>query len=253
VTLALVAEDEGHVRVVTTLVDAALLDGCAWLDGVLEYCRRWRGLEEGEAWSKHRREDAQGGAGRGAGGRPDRPEIRPHGHIQGEPLKSNARETREILSRFQEREPRPDVLILARDLDGRPERLEGIDQVRRGLDWSFRVVVAAPQPEVEAWVVSGFEAADEGETRALRGLCEALSFDPTREAHRLTSRPSDVPTDAKRVLAALTGGDEAREGRCLADRSRLRERDRGNGVTAFLDEVDTVIVPLFRPGDPRRS
>jgi hypothetical protein len=240
-TVGLACEDQGHFLAVTCLVDAALLARYDWLEGILEDCRSWRGLSKDERWYKFDPADAYDLRPFTSGGR----RIAPLGHIGGQPLKPEAAMGRKVLLMFCHREPRPDVVILARDMDGYRDRLAGLKQVRDGLPWPFRVAIALAEPEIEAWHVCGFVPRDDEERGQLRELKEELSFDPTVEPHRLTSRPNDAPTDAKRVLSRLCQEDEEREIACLADHELLRGRGTKNGLTTFLDDVDRHIVPAF--------
>jgi hypothetical protein len=241
VTVGLACEDNGHFFAVTCLVDATLVAHHDWLDGILEDCRSWHGVDEGTPWYKFAPADAYDL-------RPfiiDGKRIAPQGHIDGQPLKAEAGMWRKVLLMFCHREPRPDVVILARDMDGYPERLAGIVQVRDGIRWPFKVAVAMAAPEVEAWHVAGFVAEGEREEEALEEVQRGLSFDPTMESHRLTSHPNDAPTDAKRVLARLCEEDAARMAACLSNRTLLHERGEKNGLRSFLAEVDEHLVPLF--------
>lgn len=244
-TVGLACEDKGHFFAVTCLVDAALIVHHPWLDGILETCRSWRGLSEDAAWYRFDPADAYDLRPFTAGGH----RIAPLGHIGGRPLEPEAAMWRKVLLMFCHREPRPDVVILARDMDGYPERLAGIVQVRDGLPWPFEVAIALAEPEVEAWHVSGFVPGDDEERARLSALKQALSFDPTVESHRLTSRPNDAPRDAKRVLAHLCQGNEERKAACLDDYTLLRGRGLKNGLSAFLDDIDQHIAPLL--GGPR--
>lgn len=192
----------------------------------------WVGREATEAWYRYRPDHAKSLPPR-IGGRP----VRLHGHIGGVPQKRDARKWREVLWIFGAREPRPDVVVLATDLDGEPTRREGMEQVRT-LPWPFAVVLATPEPEVEAWIVAGFQPESEREHRVLDALRTELSFDPTKQPARLTSHPNDAPTDSKRVLDRLTDGDHDRQERCLRDVALLRERGTGTWIAAFLDEAD---------------
>ncbi|HEY0190131.1 MAG TPA: hypothetical protein VGC42_03360 [Kofleriaceae bacterium] len=239
--IGLAAEDHGHFRVLTKLIDDTLVAEVPWLDGVLDSSRTWCGLDDRERWYKYAPEDAydlrpipvEGGT------------IKPQGRIGGEPLKPEAGMWRKVLMLFYRAKPPPDVVVLIRDLDGDERRRAGLEQVRDGLRWPFPVVIATPQPEIEAWVASGFVARDD-EKQRLRQLCSELSFDPTLQSHRLTSHPNDAPRDAKRVLRRLCEGDEDRELACLADRVLLRRRGEHNWLPALLDEVDERLVPVFR-------
>ena len=107
-------EDNGHFFAVSKLVDAALISRHTWLDGIIEDCRRWHGLADDRRWYKYDPRDANDL-------RPivlDGGTIAPSGHIAGVPLKPEAGMWRRVLMLFCHCEPRPDVVILARDLDG---------------------------------------------------------------------------------------------------------------------------------------
>jgi hypothetical protein len=241
VTIGIACEDNGHFSTVTCLVDATLVAHHDWLDGILENCRSWHGLAEGATWYKFDPADAYDVRPFMIGGR----RIAPQGHIDGQPLKPEAGMWRKVLIMFCHHNPRPDVVILARDMDGYPERLAGLVQVRDGLPWPFKVAVAMAQPEVEAWMIAGFVAARQGEEAMLEEIRMDLSFDPTTESHRLTSHPNHAPTDTKRVLARLCEEDADRKAACLANRRLLRDRGEKNGLSSFIAEIDQHIVPLF--------
>jgi hypothetical protein len=241
VRLALVGEDEGHFIAATALVDATLLEKVDWLDGWIEHCRSWGGIRPEERWYKYDPNDANDL-------RPlvlDGVRVSVHGHIDGAPLKPEAGMWRRVLMLLSHCESPPDVVVLVRDMDGRQSRRDGMEQVRGAFAWPFRVVVAAPEPEVEAWHVSGFVAEDDDERKTLDILREELSFNPTTEPQRLTSHPNNAKTDAKLVLARLCGVDADRRLHCLHDRSRLRARGTSTGLTEFLDEIEERVVPTF--------
>jgi hypothetical protein len=233
-------EDENHVRVVTTLVDDALATSIDWVRDVLESCRTWRGLHGEERWHKYTLDEAYDLRPVTVGG----VTIKPQGRIAGEPLKAEASMWRKVLLRFCHRDPRPDIVVLARDLDGHPDRRAGLDQVCAGLSWPFPIVAATPEPEIEGWIVSGFVPRDDDEHGRLDQLRRELSLDPTLHSHRLTSHPNDASTDAKRVLSRLCNSDPEREHSCLA-RGVLHQRGASNWARAFLDDVDQHVLPVF--------
>jgi hypothetical protein len=233
-------EDNDHFRIATALIDDALVSKVDWVRDVLETCREWRGLHAGERWYKYAPEDANDL-------RPVTFEgvtIKPQGWIAGEPLKPEAGMWRRILMLFCHSVPRPDIVVLARDLDRYPGRRAGMEQACRGLRWPFPIVAATPEPEIEAWIVAGFAPKNEDERARLERVRRELSFDPTHQAHRLTSHPNDAPTDAKRVLSQLCGGDRDREHACLV-RDVLYQRGADNHARAFLDEIDQRVLPVF--------
>jgi len=240
--IGFVGEDENHFWVVTKLVDDALVAGADWLSGILDSCRQWRGLHTGERWYKYKPDDAYDL-------RPvaiDGVTIKPQGRIAGEPLKPEAGMWRTVLLLFCHANPRPDIVVLARDLDGDPDRRSGLEQVRTRLQWPFAIVAAVPQPEIEGWLVSGMVPKNPSEQARLEQLRQELSFDPTLQSHRLTSRPNAAPTDAKRVLSRLCESDRDREIACLG-RDVLYQRGSLNGARAFLEEVEQRVVPIFSP------
>lgn len=239
--IAFAGEDENHFRVVTALVDDALVTSIDWVRDVLDSCRTWRGLHDEERWYKYAPEDAYDLRPLTIGGLT----IKPQGRIAGEPLKPEASMWRKVLLLFCHRDPRPDIVVLARDLDGHLERRDGLEQVCSGLVWPFAIVAATPEPEIEGWIVSGFVPQNDDEQHRIEQLHGELSFDAALHSHRLTSRPNDAPTDAKRVLARLCNDDPEREHACLA-REVLHQRGASNWARAFLDDVDQQVPPVFR-------
>ena len=238
--IGFVGEDENHFWVVTTLVDDTLIASIDWLPDIIESCREWRGLYGGERWHKYTPDDAYDLRPVTIGG----VTIRPQGWIAGEPLKPEASMWRKVLMLFCHANPLPDIVVLARDLDGYPDRRAGIEQVRNGFQWPFAIVAAIPEPEIEGWLISGFVPKDEHEQIRLEELRRKLSFDPTMQSHRLTAHPNAASTDAKRVLSRLCENDREREHACLV-RDVLHQRGDLNGARAFLEEVDQRVVPIF--------
>ena len=51
-------EDENHFRVVTALVDDALVAGVDWVRDILESYRAWRGMHGAERWYKYAPDEA---------------------------------------------------------------------------------------------------------------------------------------------------------------------------------------------------
>jgi hypothetical protein len=243
VIIGVACEDDGHFSAVSYLVDAALMARHTRIESDIGRHRSWRGLDPLQPWYRYKASDARDLRPIAIGG----VRLTPHGFIKGEALKPEAGMWRNVLLLFCRCEPRPDVVLLVRDMDGRGHRRQSMEQVRDGLQWPFVIALATPQPEIEAWHVSGFVPANASERNALTELCRRLSFDPTLQSHRLTSRPNDASTDAKRVLDALCAGDQDRRRSCIGDPSILHQRGAANGARAFLDEVEHGIVPAFVP------
>jgi len=67
----------------------------------------------------------------------------------------------------------------------------------------------------------------------------------SRGPERLSAFDEHAPRHAKRVLAALTGGDAERETRCWseADLALLEGRGGGCGLADFITEVEQKLCP----------
>ena len=225
-----VREDRAHDDLIKTLAAKVALAHHDWLDGVLDHVWSWKGpANEDEPKLSGRIEV------RGPQGKP----IRLHGRIAGEPLLPEASMYRTVLTAFAHRDPRPSIVIIAHDGDGDAKRRRmGFMQVRDKLEWTFDVVLAMPEPEGEAWFLCGFEPCDPDERARLDALTRELSFDPTKQPERTTSRPNDAASDAKRILAKLTDSDASREALCLEHSiDELMRRGRAVGLADFIDDL----------------
>jgi len=177
--------------------------------------------------------------------------IKAHGHFDGMPGAMDARSTRLALLLFHSLDPRPLAVILLRDQDRKDERLQGMQQARDNSKNPFpqAVVIGFARRMREAWVLCGFEARTASEKKCLgelRGGKHGLGFDPTREPERLQSKDESNLRSPKFVLRKLTGGDHPREESCWTEPglSELRTRGQGCGLTAYLDEVENILLPI---------
>ena len=163
-----------------------------------------------------------------------------------------------------------DAIIAARDTDGKVDALAGLEQAiaffRDERQETRPILIAAPHRDAEGWLVAGFVPSDAQEHARHREACRVLSFSPERTPERLTSRPNDALTDAKRVLRFLLQGETdtlaktpsrvlALEtellpacSRCLSDLPRLRANGAGCGLSDFLDAVRGSLAPLLWGG-----
>ena len=116
--IGLAGEDEGHFQAVTTLVDDAIVSRVDWLRDILDSSRTWRGLHETERWYKYDPDDANDLRPVKLGG----VTIKLQGWIGGAPLKPEAGMWRKVLMLLCHADPRPDLVVLVRDLDGYPDR-----------------------------------------------------------------------------------------------------------------------------------
>lgn len=139
-------------------------------------------------------------------------------------------------------------VLLSRDSDGVAERRRGLEQarVRRSGEWPFCVVIGVAEPKREAWVLAGFEPEDDDDSERLAGLWGELGCDPRERSHEFTARTPGSKRELKRILGLLTGDRAAREEPCwnTTPLELLRARGVGNGLAAYLDEVERSLVPL---------
>lgn len=176
--------------------------------------------------------------------------IKVRGHFDQEPGFPDARVARRALHRLRllkiDGEP-IDGFLLIRDDDGDRDRRNGLEQGRKSVpDLSGRIVIGLAHSKRECWVLLGFEPS-EPEEEVVRRVRQVLGFDPCRESHRLRAKGDGEERNAKRVLSELTQGVAEREEVCWRETPLevLRERGGPSGLTAFLDEVEERLVPLF--------
>jgi hypothetical protein len=237
---AVAVEDRGHFDAATRLADRVLQDALPWCADILDTLRRWGTGPDERPWH-YLTKAYEAARERG---------LKPYGHFDGEPGKPDAAMVRAQLLLFQADLAdglQIDGVMLARDIDDDPDRAEGFTQALAS-KWPFPVVVALCVPEVEAWLVAGFEAEDASQNERLIAERKHLGFSPPREPHRLSSRKRQDRKDAKAVLDRLCAADHDRRQRCLeAPIAVLHERGRACGLHDFLDEVRTKLVPVLQP------
>lgn len=236
-TFAVVCEASADLRLSAGLADRVLCQEVEWLAESLDLHRRWRGLEESDShlewhWvSKLAREL----------------NLRAHGHFLGEPGALDAAMARKALLLLTKTRQVPDAVILVRDTDGQEERRQGLTQARDASSWPFQVILAVVHTKRECWVLAGFEPRSEAEKEALAELRRELGFDPRLQAENLTAAQPQAQRNAKRVLDRLVAGDEEREEDCWTSCGLevLAERGGVTGLSDYIDEVRSRLVPLF--------
>ncbi|WP_437289605.1 hypothetical protein [Sorangium sp. So ce406] len=152
--------------------------------------------------------------------------------------------------------PRIDALFLVHDTDGDEEVRERLRDGARGRDAPprFKVIVAAPHPESEAWVIAGAASwlapgqAQHGEER------KRLGFNPIIQPERLSANRGADKRDAKRVCEALLGahGDAYQAWERCWKETPLEEIEQNGaraGLRAYTHELEQTLLPLL--GDPR--
>lgn len=233
---ALAAEDTGHHAAVTRLTDRVLEQRVEWFVAeTRDELRRWREPTQVDKYWELKR--AFGDA-RSLG-------LPVHGRFEG--IEGGMIRAQLLLWKLaHDKGERIDVGFIARDTDGKP-RLDGAQRAVKTRDWPFRIILAYPEPEVEAWYIAGFEPATEDERARAEEIKQRLRFSPMDQPERLKSTVAGADADAKKVLAALTADDpDGRRADCLeTSLDGLRRRGERCGLAAFLEAVETEIVPLL--------
>jgi hypothetical protein len=150
-----------------------------------------------------------------------------------------------------------DGVLIFRDVDHQLERRKGLQDAREDFvkgdessratnPWRQHIAIAVAEPKNEAWVLAGFEPANDGEHEALAVARQELGFAPNESPERLHARAHDAKRSAKDVLDQLCP-DRDRRSRCWCETSleTLRQRGHGCGLAQFLDEVRERLAPLF--------
>jgi hypothetical protein len=167
--------------------------------------------------------------------------FRVRGEFGGEPGAEDTASMRKLFLVVQ-KTAAPDVLIVARDVDG-TDRREGFERARRSGEWSFAIVGALAQPEVEAWLICAWSPHDEQGRGCLAELRQEFGFDPVAESHRLTST-STSRKDAKNIRGRFDAvGPDTASVFEASDVSTLRQRGEQNGLASFLRELDEKVAP----------
>ncbi len=222
---------------VTRLTDRVLEEAVDWFDhATRDAIRRWRAPTPLDAFWKVTSASTAARALR----------LLPRGDFSGEPAKLEASLYRAQLRLWQHAHVHGQPIhvgFIVRDTDHEP-RKEGARQAVESGRWPFRVVLAFPHPEAEAWPIAVFEPAAEDERARLAEQTRRLGYSPVEQPERLTSTVSGKVTDAKTVRAELI--DASREHDWLEiDLDVLRRRGETTGLTDFLAEVASVVVPLL--------
>jgi hypothetical protein len=140
--------------------------------------------------------------------------------------------------------------VIARDIDRQPARRQAaadvLTSVRKAVSLTKPILLAHPDPEVEAWFLAGFEPRDAQEHARLEAERRRLGFDPTQRPHQLTSGRQHDDRDAKRVLDALTQGQTSRVLHCLeCDLAEWRRRGERTGLAAFVAACEVELPAAF--------
>ena len=151
---------------------------------------------------------------------------------------------------------RPAGVLLVRDTDGDTDRrrsyrssVDALSAASDGEASPMRVLLALPHPEMEAWLLAGFDPSDDDERDRLKAVRTRLGMDPRERSHELNSGRTAtdggrVKNSTKNALDDLCANDHDRKRRCWEEASLvdLRKRGEHNGLAEFLDGVVTQYV-----------
>jgi hypothetical protein len=243
--LCIVYEADADWRIGCDLADRVVIDCIDWLKeqpDLLQFQREWIAQHQGVLF----RWDDIDDLGRGMN-------IRIRGYEEGEEkypdFKAAVRAVRVIQNLFDD----VDTIVLIRDVDDEPERIDGLKQAKNRFDVGnrpFRVIVGAARTKRECWVLAGFLPADERENRLFEEERQYLGFDPTTRSHELTAKNNATQDkrSAKRVLTKLTQGNSSREEECwtITPLEQLRSKGESNGLADYLNQIEQVLVPMVQ-------
>lgn len=250
----LVVEGSSDVQTATKLAERVLLEKIDWLEPeLLENLFRWSGLDAETPYSCWK--DIKYISQRAKDSGLPLPKFRGHG--KSGPLKSDGATTMKILNLIRLIQLQGDrqirVVILIRDLDNQPARKTGIEKARNehmGRQPELQIIVGVADRMREAWVLNGFVSSSSQETTTLEKIKNQLNFNPCEESHKLRSTLLSEPDrirNPKVVLNELTNGDKLREQQCWEETclDLLRERGICTGLTAYLQEIEQLLVPIL--------
>ncbi len=236
--IAVVYEADADFQIATELADRVFCEMFYYIEPeLLESYRTWIGAirtHEKLTWSNLPKLAREIG-------------IKAHGHFDGVPAEADAIAARRAIRFLLKSIPDLNAIVLIRDQDDQPQRRTGLEQAideHRGCP----IIIGLAIPEREAWVISGFVPKDDAEQTRLDEEREKLSFHPLERSHELTAGKDDSAwRSPKRVLKALTHGNNERERDCWNETQLATLRDRGseNGLLQYLNEVETRLAPLL--------
>ncbi len=234
---ALAAEDADHHKAVTRLTDRVLAETIeGFSHATPEATRRWR---ERNALAPYWKVTGAEKEARSLG-------LPLRGHFAGKgELEAVTYRAQLLVWKHAHVHGQPiHVGVIARDTD-KTARKEGARRAMESAPWPFLVVLAFPDPEVEAWPIAVFCPVTKADRKRIEDLTKRLGFSPVDHPHRLTSTVQGE-RDAKAVHAALFEGDAAREDDWLeADLAMLRERGKTCGLADFLGDLDAAVRSLL--------
>jgi hypothetical protein len=167
-----------------------------------------------------------------------------HGHFGGHDLRPAI--AVEIFANLDEP---PQIVIISLDSDrdtGRTAALRtGASAVGATRpEGSPTVVLALANPEHEAWRIAAFRPSTDVERGYLDEICRELSFDPTREPHRMVSASRNAGRDVKAIHHRLM--DETRSAQALAEAAieELEGVSKSCGLPTYVTEIRSALIEI---------
>jgi hypothetical protein len=251
--ILLICEGPSDPRVARGFAERVCQERIEWLRDSPEAFLPWRGLEDRPKLPKKSGEDPEylkWSSVKTLYNALGLPDI--NGRFDGQPEKPKATVALKALRLAAQRQPSAVVMVC--DADNQPESRAGLEQARR----KYEVEQMQPVPVVigvadrcrEAWVLVGYVPRNAREQERHKTLTRELTFDPSREPHRLRHPRSGQARHAKDVLENLCDGDLGREQPCWAETplETLKENGEACGLKAYLEEIETRLVPVYDPG-----
>jgi hypothetical protein len=241
--ILLICEGPSDPRVARGFAERVCQEQIEWLRDVPEALLPWRGLEPNDEYLKW-------SAVRNLYRATDLPDV--NGRFEDQPAKPKSTGAIKAFRLAQLRSPRAVVIVL--DVDNELETHAGLEQARRKHEAihevSHPVVVGAANRCREAWVLAGFNPRTDQEQKRFQTLTRELTFDPSREPHRLRHPRSGQVRHAKDVLESLCDGDLSREQPCWEETAleTLKRNGEACGLKAYLEEVEAKLVAIYDSG-----
>jgi hypothetical protein len=250
-----VCENESDATIVTTLADRYAEEPenglPEWVRDNLDAYRAWEGDEPGRRcllWKKIKE-------------RADKLHLSVHGYGNRRLGLENAEIRKAFTLVTRAGRERPSGILLARDTDADAGRREGYRravavyaEATTGDVDRVRLCLALAHPEIEAWLLAGFEPKTDSGRAALAEERQTLGFDPCDNAADLnpkrtfTPEGREVKKSTKRILDKLLSADGASKESTFrnAPLSMLRARGGATGLADFFDALSAEYLDTLR-------
>ncbi len=147
----------------------------------------------------------------------------------------------------------PSAIVVVCDGDEKyAERKAGLEQAREKHATTTNacpVVIGVANRCREAWILAGFNPRDDQERAQLERLRGKLTFDPTREPHKLQEKNEGEDRSPKNALRQLISNSSEREHPSWEETplETLKQNGEACGLKAYLEEIETRLVPIYGP------